>query len=149
VHASRWLLAPKPANLGYRQAAAIPYGGLLAWYFLKNRVKKEQRVLVYGASGAVGCAAVQIVHHAGAHVTGVCGPTNLDLVTSLGADAVIDYTKENVRSRGERYDLTFVAVGNRVGPHRTRSAAACWPPAGRTWPWTVGDRPAARPTCCC
>ena len=114
------VLAPKPANLSYEQAAAIPYGGLLAWYFLKDRVRAGQRVLVYGASGAVGCAAVQIAKHAGAHVTGVCGPTNLDLVRSLGADAVIDYTSEDIRSRGGRFDLVFVAVGNRVGPPSRR-----------------------------
>jgi NADPH:quinone reductase-like Zn-dependent oxidoreductase len=110
------VLGPMPANLSFEQAAAIPYGGLLAMYFLRDRVGDGRRVLVYGASGAVGCAAVQLARHAGAHVTGVCGPTNLDLVTSLGADAVIDYTKHDLRSGGGRYDLVFVAVGNRVGP---------------------------------
>jgi NADPH:quinone reductase-like Zn-dependent oxidoreductase len=87
-------LAPKPTTLTYEQAAAIPYGGLLARYFLKDKVCAGQRALVYGASGAVGTAAVQIAKQAGAHVTGVCGPTNLGLVTSLGGGLapVIDRT---------------------------------------------------------
>jgi NADPH:quinone reductase-like Zn-dependent oxidoreductase len=85
------VLGPKPASLSYEQAAALPYGGLLALYFLRDRVGNGQKVLVYGASGAVGCAAVQLARHAGAHVTGVCGPANLGLVRSLGADAVIDF----------------------------------------------------------
>lgn len=114
------VLAPKPTTLTYEQAAAIPYGGLLAWYFLKDTLAPGQRVLVYGASGAVGCAAVQLAKHAGAHVTGACGPTNLDLVTSLGAEEVIDYTSEHIGSRGARYDVVFVAVGNRVGPPSRR-----------------------------
>ncbi len=114
------VLAPKPTTLTYEQAAAIPYGGLLAWYFLREALAPGQRVMVYGASGAVGCAAVQIAKHAGAHVTGVCGPTNLGLVTSLGADEVVDYTSEHVGSRGGRYDVVFVAVGNRVGPPSRR-----------------------------
>jgi NADPH:quinone reductase-like Zn-dependent oxidoreductase len=110
------VLGPKPASLSYEQAAALPYGGLLALYFLRDRVGNGQKVLVYGASGAVGCAAVQLARHAGAHVTGVCGPAHLGLVRSLGADAVIDYTKHDVRDSSERYGLVFVAVGNRVGP---------------------------------
>ena len=118
------VLAAKPTSLTYEQAAAIPYGGLLAWYFLKDTVRAGQRVLVYGASGAVGCAAVQLAKHAGAHVTGVCGPTNLGLVTSLGADEVIDYTNERIGGRGGRYDVVFVAVGNRVGPPSRRDCRA-------------------------
>ena len=114
------VLAPKPTTFSYEQAAAIPYGGLLARSFLKDTLAPGQRVLVYGASGAVGCAAVQIAKHAGAHVTGVCGPTNLDIVISLGADAVIDYTREHLTSRGGRYDVVFVAVGSRVGPPSRR-----------------------------
>lgn len=116
------VLAPKPTTLTYEQAAAIPYGGLLARHFLKNRLASGQRVLVYGASGAVGCAAVQLAKHAGAHVTGVCGPTSRGLVTSLGADEVIDYTREHLGSHGGRYDVVFVAVGNRVGPPSRRDA---------------------------
>jgi NADPH:quinone reductase-like Zn-dependent oxidoreductase len=114
------VLATKPTNLSYEQAAAIPYGGLLARHFLKNRLASGQRVMIYGASGAVGCAAVQLAKHAGAHVTAVCGPANLGLVTSLGADEVIDYTSDHIGSRGGRYDVVFVAVGNRVGPPSRR-----------------------------
>src|SRR5581483_7330843 len=115
------VVAPKPANLGYEQAAALPYGGLLALFFLRGRIRPGQRVMVYGASGAVGTAAVQLAKHDGARVTGVCGPTNLEMVASLGADRVIDYTKQDVTAGDERYDLVFVAVGDRVGsPSRSR-----------------------------
>lgn len=114
------VIAAKPANLSYEQAAAIPYGGLLAWHFLRGSVREGQQVLVYGASGAVGCAAVQIATAAGARVTGVCGPTNLAMVAALGAEEVIDYTREDITSRGGRYDLVLVAVGDRVGPPSPR-----------------------------
>lgn len=111
------ILAPKPANLSYEEAAAIPYGGLLALHFLtRGRVASAQRVLVYGASGAAGTSAVQLAKHFGAEVTGVCGPTNLELVRSLGADAVIDYTKGDFTKMAGGYDLVLVAVGNRVHP---------------------------------
>ena len=121
---------PKPASLSYEQAAALPYGGLLALYFLRDRISNGQNVLVYGASGAVGCAAVQLARHAGAHVTGVCGPAHLGLVRSLGADAVIDYTKHDIRDSGERYNLVFVAVGNRVGPPSRRDCRGLLTAAG-------------------
>lgn len=110
------VIAPKPANLNYEEAAALPYGGLLALSFLRGRIRRGHNVLVYGASGAVGTAAVQLAKHDGARVVGVCGPDNLDMVASLGADAVIDYTRQDVTVGDERYDLIFVAVGDRVGP---------------------------------
>jgi len=107
-------IARSPANLSDDQAAAIPYGGLLALYFLTRAgLRSGQRVLIYGASGAIGSAALQIAKIAGAHVTAVCGPTNLDLVKTLGADAAIDYTRENALPSRGRFDLVFDAVGKR------------------------------------
>ncbi|MCJ7726010.1 MAG: NAD(P)-dependent alcohol dehydrogenase, partial [Acidimicrobiia bacterium] len=103
-----------PSNLSYEEAVAIPYGGLLALHFLRKAgVREGQRTLIYGASGAVGTSAVQIARHLGAEVTAVCGPANLDLVRSLGADAAIDYTKQHTLPAGARYDLVFDAVGKR------------------------------------
>jgi NADPH:quinone reductase-like Zn-dependent oxidoreductase len=113
------LLATRPVNLTDEEAAALPYGGLLASHFLrKGGLHAGQRVLVYGASGAVGTSAVQLAGHAGARVTGVCSTANLELVASLGAVAVVDYTAEDFRERSERYDLILDAVG------KTKSAAA-------------------------
>jgi NADPH:quinone reductase-like Zn-dependent oxidoreductase len=113
------LLATRPANLTDDEAAAIPYGGLLALHFLRKAgVRAGQRVLVSGASGAVGTSAVQLARHFGAQVTGVCSAGNVALVESLGATTVIDYTREDFTDRAERYDLIFDAVGKR------KSAAA-------------------------
>jgi alcohol dehydrogenase len=108
------LIAAKPANLSYDEAAALPYGGLLALHLLRSAgIEAGQRVLVYGASGAIGTATVQLAKHFGATVTGVCSMRNLSLVGSLGADAVVDYTREDFTKRGERYDLILDAVGRR------------------------------------
>ena len=116
-------LAPMPSQATYEEAAAIPYGGLLALHFLQAKLRRGQRVLVYGASGAVGTAAVQLARHFGAEITGVCGPTNLDLVRTLGADAVVDYTRDDFAERVERYDLIFDAVG-KTSKSKCRKALA-------------------------
>ena len=103
-----------PANMSFEEAAALPYGGLLALHYLrKGNAHNGQRVLIYGASSAVGTSAVQLAKNFGTEVTAVCGPANLELARSLGADAVIDYTKEHAPSGGQRFDLVLDAVGKR------------------------------------
>lgn len=105
------LVDAKPANLTFEQAAAVPLAGTTALAGLQG-VQAEQHVLVNGASGGVGTFAVQIAKSLGAHVTGVCSKRNIDLVQSLGADHVIDYTQEDFTRAGQRYDLVFDLVGN-------------------------------------
>jgi len=113
------LLVDRPLNLTDQESAAIPFGGLLALHFLRKAgVRAGQRVVIFGASGAVGTSAVQLARHLGAEVTGVCSTANEKLVASLGATRVIDYTAENFVDGAERYDLVFDAVG------KTKSAKA-------------------------
>lgn len=106
-------VVPIPAGLDFVTAAALPFGGTTALHFLrKTAVCAGDRVLVIGASGSVGSAIVQIAKHRGAQVTGVCGPSNVDLVRSLGATEVIDYSKQNVISLGPAFDVVFETVGS-------------------------------------
>ncbi len=105
-------LALKPANLTYDEAAAISFGGTTAVdFFRRGRLQSGERVLVNGASGGVGTAAVQLAKHFGADVTGVCSSANVEMVRSLGANHVIDYTKEDFTETGETYDVIVDTVG--------------------------------------
>ena len=106
------VLAIKPDNLGFKEAAALPIGAMTAMYLLdKASLNKGQKVLVYGASGSVGSYAVQLAKQQDATVTGVCSGPNFDMVRSLGADNVLDYKKEDYSESHEKFDIVFDAVG--------------------------------------
>ena len=118
-----WLVLPKPTNITYEEAAAIPYGAELTMFFLKKGdIQNRKNVLIVGASGTIGTTAVQIAKYYGAKVTGVCSTANLELVRSLGADEVIDYTKEDYSKRSERYDLILDAVPMQVADRKSLKA---------------------------
>ncbi|WP_377521401.1 NAD(P)-dependent alcohol dehydrogenase [Priestia megaterium] len=105
-------IAVKPENVTHEEAASISFGGTTALHFFgKGNIQAGQKVLIYGASGAVGTAAVQLASYYGAEVTGVCSAKNSELVKSLGADYVIDYQNEDFSKKEERYNLIFDAIG--------------------------------------
>ncbi|MBF8290224.1 MAG: NADPH:quinone reductase and related Zn-dependent oxidoreductase [Chloroflexi bacterium] len=111
----RRIIVPMPAGMTFEEAASIPDGAILALACLRaaevQADRPGRRILIYGASGSIGTAAVQLARFFGAHVTAVCGTKNVDLVRSLGTDEVIDYTREDFTKNGQTYDVVFDAVG--------------------------------------
>jgi len=105
-------ISQKPHNISHEEATMAAYGGLLAFQYLeKGNIQKGQKVLIYGASGTSGTLAIQIAKHLGAEVTGVCSTSNLEMVKNLGADEVIDYTRQDSVSEGVHYDFMLDSVG--------------------------------------
>lgn len=120
----RKALATKPAQMTYEEAAAVPFGGLTALYFLRDkaRLQKGQKVLIIGASGGVGMYTIQLAKYYGAEVTGVCSTRNLDVVKSLGADYVIDYTQEDFTQNRKTYDVIVDTVPGKTSFSRCKGS---------------------------
>ncbi len=124
-------LALKPESLTHHEAAAIPYGGLLALGFMRTAgIETKHKALVYGAAGAVGSSAVQLAKYFGAEVTGCCSTRNVELVRSLGADRVIDYTTHDITAQPDRYDLAFLAISPRLNPQSSDQCRSVLAPGG-------------------
>lgn len=137
------VIASKPPNISHAQAATVPTRATLALHFLrKANIQSGYKVLIYGASGGVGTFAVQLAKHFGAEVTGVCSTANLDLVVSLGADRVLDYTIEDGTTVGGPYDIFFDAVGSKKNSPLKLSCRAALAHDGR---WTSVDAAAKVP----
>ena len=138
-------LAHKPASMSFEEAAAVCDGAIIALACLRKADPLEGRsILVYGASGSIGTAAVQLAKHFGAHVTAVCNTKNVELVRSLGADEVVDYLQEDFTKNGKTYDVVFDAVGK----HSFRRCRRSLKPGGdlhRDRPRVHVARPAAGP----
>jgi NADPH:quinone reductase-like Zn-dependent oxidoreductase len=112
IDSKKGCIAIKPSNISFEEATAAAYGGLLAFQFLeKGNIKSKQKVLIYGASGTTGTIAIQYAKYLGAEVTGVCSSENIDFVKSIGADKVLDYTKQNSQTELEVYEVILDCVG--------------------------------------
>ena len=138
-------LAPKPAGTTFEEAAAVCDGAILALGCLRPAdLRKGKRILVYGASGSIGTAAVQLARYFDADITAVCNTENVETVRSLGADKVIDHTREDFTRNGQTYDVIFDAVGKhsfRRCKGSLNHGGSTWPPTfGRTWYWRCGPR---------
>lgn len=139
-----WFITKKPENISFADAAAIPFGGLLAdFYCEKAGIKSGQDVLLYGASGSIGTLALQLIKHEGANVTAVCSARNFELVEQLGADKMIDYTKKDAVSQLEKYDVVLDAVGESKSSELKAASKKALKPGGK---YVSVDNGTASPT---